>query len=195
MIGLLFGFHGRIARPEYILTSCALLIIVALLYAMIIAGLTPIPAVHGDHAASEAMLRPSLLAVVAIAPVVIWFAVMLQARRLRDMGWNPALVMPAWVVLLAGDKVAADAVPVLAIGYVPGFSTLLGVLLHLAIGLCLLSWPSAAAPADTLPEPQIAEDDRAGVEIAMRLAQQARLEHASARAPAATRAGFGRRGL
>src|ERR1700680_4940889 len=109
MVSLLFGFGGRVGRLEYFLLSCALVIIATLLLFMIISGLAPNPGLPGDHRSREAMVSPVLIAVVWISPVVIWLSLTLQAKRFRDMGWTPAIVMPAWIAAMFFDKLVANA--------------------------------------------------------------------------------------
>jgi uncharacterized membrane protein YhaH (DUF805 family) len=199
MVSLLFGFGGRIGRLEYFLLSCALVIIATLLFFMIVSGLAPHDAMPAGAASREAMVRPVLIAVVVIAPIIIWFSLALQAKRLRDMGWNPAIVIPAWFAIMLFDKLVANAVPSLAIGHGTGSSTLFGGLFNLAICLCLLFWPSAPGGAGATFDPRIFGENWSDPDSAGHPRPQAAprpiAPPVTAAAAAPPRPGFGRRGL
>ena len=98
MVSLLFGFGGRVGRLEYFLLSCALSVFAGLLSAMVLSGLAPAHVVAGDAASTEAMVRPVLIAVVVIMPIVTWFSLALQAKRFRhgatSIGSDPLCSWP-----------------------------------------------------------------------------------------------------
>lgn len=182
MVSLLFGFGGRVGRLEFFMLSCALGLFALLLGWMIYSGLAPQPAAPGHHAAAEAMVRPALIAVVLIAPFFIWFSLTLQAKRFRDMGWNPAIAL-----------FFAFALPFFARLVAPLFppALLLSALFSFGIWLCLQFWPSAPGGAGSTFDPRIFDENW----------PEAEGEKRPSRAPgplpatAPARPAFGRRGL
>jgi hypothetical protein len=82
-----------------------------------------------------------------------WTVLSLQARRLRDMGWSPSIVMPAWFALVLVDHAMAGAAasargPMMQIA-MAAVGTPVGGIINLGLGLCLLFWPSKTY--DTTP--------------------------------------------
>jgi uncharacterized membrane protein YhaH (DUF805 family) len=136
MLDFLFSFRGRIGRLRYFLGSMALsmplvLMIVGIIGVVVSAGGGKLPLIP--------LLVMALFAVVSI-PVFLYSSLSMQARRIRDIGWNPLYVIPAWIGVGVIDRLIAQAFPALSIGHLH-FQTLPGLLLNLAFGLVLLFWP------------------------------------------------------
>jgi uncharacterized membrane protein YhaH (DUF805 family) len=137
MLASVFSFRGRINRLQYFLGSLGLgfaevLLIVAI--ALLFVGLR-----HslGDVTAAVVCL---LLALPAL-PAISWIGLSLQARRLRDIGWEPVFVIPAWIVVMAVDRAfAGGSMTTLSVEHLFR-QTILGQLFNLAMVLCLLFWP------------------------------------------------------
>jgi hypothetical protein len=95
---------------------------------------------------------------------------MLQAMRIRDIGWDPVCLIPAWFAIVVIDHLAAVRFPALAIGH-DQQATPFGALVNLALVLVLLFWPGGdfdEAPGTTLrssrrTEPSAAADRLARV--------------------------------
>jgi uncharacterized membrane protein YhaH (DUF805 family) len=62
---------------------------------------------------------------VIAAPLAVWIALSLQARRLRDIGLEPLIVIPLWIATLG----LAQSQPLIAAS------------ISLALFACLYAWP------------------------------------------------------
>jgi len=81
--------------------------------------------------------------ILSIAPLLLLFicAVSLQARRFRDMGWDPLYVIPGWIAINALDRLVALQHPNLAMSGA-FHQTLLGLIANGLMWGALLLWPS-----------------------------------------------------
>ncbi|MEO9130431.1 MAG: DUF805 domain-containing protein [Sphingomonas sp.] len=131
MLHNILGFGGRMGRLEYFLARLGLGILVGLLTLALIFGFMPHLG-HGERGPVPIGLAVILLAVVL--PIYLWFALAFQAKRLRDMGWNPVYFIPGSIMLFVTLQYAARTVPSLV---------MVSALLNLAQCLCLWFWPSA----------------------------------------------------
>lgn len=127
MLAAVFSFRGRINRLQYFLGSLTIGAMLALLAAMLISFTQLAPTARP----SLTMALDAVFLVFA-APLAIWSAAWLQARRLRDIGWEPMIVIPIWigVLLLAGFAAQAGV-----------SQTALASLVSLALLACLYGWP------------------------------------------------------
>lgn len=130
MFHTILGFGGRMARREYFFANMALGLLVSLMILALIAGFTP-DLGRGHRGPPPIGLTVMLL--VVVLPFYLWFALAFQAKRYRDIGWNPLYVMPG--------SIGALTIILLLSPFVPGL-TLIGGLLNLSLSLCLLFWPS-----------------------------------------------------
>jgi len=134
MLEAVFGFGGRVNRLQYfagVLALCAALVLPMLMIVGFVAG------AHG--AVGSGLLVTSLVLLLAI-PAAIWVSLSLQARRIRDIGWNPLYVLPPLLLIGVADRLVAQAIPALSIG--PRYhQTAVGLLISLAAAGCLLFWP------------------------------------------------------
>ena len=89
MLGSLFLFSGRVGRLRYFLWS---LILVPLVFFVSSFVLPLLFALGSDFSSPGAALFT-----VAIIPLFVfgWVELSLQATRIRDIGWNPWVVVPA----------------------------------------------------------------------------------------------------
>jgi uncharacterized membrane protein YhaH (DUF805 family) len=133
MLHNILGFGGRLGRLEFFLSCVGLGFLVMLLILALLAGFAP----HFGRGATS--LPPGLMVAryVLVMPIYLWFGLALQAKRLRDMGWNPLYVIPGSI---AGSVILSLLSP-----FVPGLAVLNAVL-SILMTLCLLFWPSQ--PAD-----------------------------------------------
>ena len=132
MIGTFFGFGGRIGRLQYFGCSLVLGVGVVVLAMFSFAGALSHSAGKGADAAAAAA---SFLPLLILLPVFLWASLALQAKRIRDIGWNPAVVIPLWMVV----STAAGLTGVLG-GKGSGLAAL-GGLINLAMSGVLLLWP------------------------------------------------------
>jgi uncharacterized membrane protein YhaH (DUF805 family) len=135
MLAAVFSFRGRINRLQYFGG------LVGLFVSVLVAALVAVLSV-GDLSAlrdQPSRLVPVLLIAVLAVPVWVWISLSIQARRIRDIGLNPLLVIPACLVVETivhafGASVPAGA-PTASLGAV------LSMLVDFAYSLGLLFWP------------------------------------------------------
>jgi uncharacterized membrane protein YhaH (DUF805 family) len=138
MLGFLFGFNARLGRLLFFLATIALAIVmtvICLAIAMAVIGTS-----------SPSMIRPEdLVKSWAIIAAMVFFGLAtftLQSMRIRDIGWDPVCVIPAWVALMVVDHMAAARFPAWAMGQ-EHQGTMVGGLVNLGLLLALTFWPSA----------------------------------------------------
>jgi uncharacterized membrane protein YhaH (DUF805 family) len=138
MLGFLFGLNARLGRLHFFLATIALAIVmtvICLAIAMAVIGTT-----------SPGMIRPEdLTKNWAIIAAIVFFGLAtftLQSMRIRDIGWDPVCVIPAWLALMVVDHVAAARFPAWAISQ-EHQGTMVGGLVNLGLLLALTFWPSA----------------------------------------------------
>jgi uncharacterized membrane protein YhaH (DUF805 family) len=142
MLHILLGFGGRMSRLEYFLACLALGFLTMLLVVALVLGFKP----HGESMAGVRASMPHglvMMLLLVVLPFYLWFSLAFQAKRIRDIGWNPVYVLPGWIAAVTFDRLVAYTIPGLAWG--AGGGTLLGTLFNLAMALCLLFWPSRPA--------------------------------------------------
>jgi uncharacterized membrane protein YhaH (DUF805 family) len=185
MFSAVFSFRGRLNRLQYFLGSWGLGVAMIVLVVILLASVGGMA--RGGTPNPTALIKlgvMALLALLVIAPIYSWISFSLQARRFRDIGWEPVFVIPAWMVFGVLDHLAVMGAPQIAVaGRLSG--SWLGLLVNLALGLCLpgkKAFDVAGVFDDVPPSGQPTSAGPAAP--------------AAARAqPVAAPAGFGRRGL
>jgi uncharacterized membrane protein YhaH (DUF805 family) len=136
-----FGFDGRLGRFGYLWRS-------AMAFAAIVgfAGGAILVLPAALDAAPLARITDADQVVIAIAMgAALWSGFALACRRLRDMGLEPALLVPAYVAVWVMNALVlqplAEARPDLYGLFEDGWS-----IFQWAVALPLLLWPSAPAP-------------------------------------------------
>ncbi|HZR72707.1 hypothetical protein [Bradyrhizobium sp.] len=129
MLEMIFGFNARLGRLHYFLGSLAFGVL-----NMILA----IPFVfYLGHLGIRPTTVDQLLAVGWPAYAFVAFYMFghytLAAMRVRDIGWDPVIVITGWIVLAVMHHYFGARVP--ALGIVAG-------LVNLGLWLILLFWPS-----------------------------------------------------
>lgn len=66
----------------------------------------------------------------------------LQSMRIRDIGWDPICVIPAWIAILIVDHIIAGRVQAWSLGHEHN-GTIVGGLVNLGLVLALTFWPSS----------------------------------------------------
>jgi uncharacterized membrane protein YhaH (DUF805 family) len=164
MLGFLFGFNARLGRLHFFLSM------VALVVAMTVVGL--VMANHAIHTTPKATPLSDYLTTQPVTLAVIVYSLVsytLQSMRIRDIGWDPVCVIPAWIALSIVDRVVASKIPAWSFG---DHGTLVGALVNLALILALTFWPNGefeASPPGRSDKPS----SRSGELPAARLARQA----------------------
>ena len=120
MLTAVFSFRGRLNRRHYVFGNFAIGAVLALLGAALIGFSELAPTARP----TLAMDVDAALLVIA-APLAVWSALSLQARRLRDIGLEPLFVIPLWI----GTLGLAQSWPMIAAS------------ISLALFGCLYVWP------------------------------------------------------
>ncbi len=134
MLGFLFGFNARLGRLHFFLSFVALVVV----WVAIDLALSPYSI---RQMASGAKPSPDHLAWPLIVPTVGFLLIKytLKSMRVRDMGWDPVCVVPAFIAFGTVDSVIASKVPAWSIGH---HGTIVGVMIQIALLLALTFWPS-----------------------------------------------------
>lgn len=144
MLGFVFGFNGRIGRLNFFLATIALAVVMTFICFQI-AGyayrLSP------TKSFSLATIAWPLLGAGAFFAFVTFT---LQSMRVRDIGWDPVCVIPAWFALVIVDGIVATKMPALSLGQ-EHYSTALGAVANLAMIAVLTFWPSGPDTIDLTP--------------------------------------------
>jgi uncharacterized membrane protein YhaH (DUF805 family) len=181
MLGFLFGFNARLGRMHFFLGTIVLAVVMtAICFAIAATVFQQMPRGFRPTEA-DLMTWPSLVAIVFFGFVTFT----LQAMRIRDIGWDPVCVIPAWIAFALVDGLIATRFPSLSIGQ-GHHGTIVGALINLVLFGAMLFWPSGDYDdwTPTLAGPRAKPDDPARRQ---RAAPEARIAQA-------TRADFGRRG-
>ncbi len=192
MLEMAFSFHGRINRLQYFLRSLGFGMAIGVF--VVVAA---VAAYSGLRQGAGGLMLILLMVLLAI-PVIVamfWISFSLQARRFRDMGWNPLYVIPGWIAFDTLDALVVRLNPALSV--LPNaphvHQSLLGGLVNLVLGGCLLFWPGRAEddgsqPAATPRPPKAPREPRQAA--AARVAAPARVAW-----DGTPRTTFGRRGI
>ena len=140
MMNVILGFGGRLGRLHYFLLS----LVLAAFLTVVIFTIGFAAFSRMDRGAIEGGGRQTLTLIILVltVPIYGWFTLGLMAKRFRDIGWDPFVVIIGWGTLAVIDCVAAGYVPARFVAS-DGTQTLFGWLLNLGMIGCLLFWPSA----------------------------------------------------
>jgi len=189
MLEAVFGFHGRINRLQYFLRSLTLGVVTSMVMIVLLAV-----TVVGRRPTDVAQIAPMLgtLALFALPVMIanIWIGFSLQARRFRDMGWEPLIVIPSWIAFdVVFEFIGFAGVLSRHPSALSSLMLLLCGLGNIGLGGCLLFWPGSADDGSTPAAPR----------KAAKLAQPMQPAPAMRTAPVwgvdIPRTSFGRRGL
>ncbi|MCJ2068595.1 DUF805 domain-containing protein [Methylobacterium sp. J-030] len=181
----LFSFSGRVGRVTYILSTLALGVGAVVLAAGALFAIFGFLKGSGSHAPTGPALFLWLPLLVVLGFTCAWSHLTFQVRRLRDIGWNPWIVLGCWFAVCIFDAVLAHAMPAMALRN--HHSTIIGMLCNLAIFGALWFWPGTEG--DQSPGGTARLTDRIRYEPATEPLRPMAVD-ASARG----RTGFGRRG-
>jgi uncharacterized membrane protein YhaH (DUF805 family) len=136
MLGFLFGFNARFGRMQYLAGTLVVAVMWTAVYFAIgrqgfSSGST------GGPPSLSSMTWPAI----ALTAVFMWMTLMLQSMRIRDIGWDPVCVVPAWMAIPIIDKLVASNIPAWALGQ-GAQGTTVGALINTGLVLALMFWPS-----------------------------------------------------
>jgi uncharacterized membrane protein YhaH (DUF805 family) len=144
--GELFGFDGRINRLGYLWRS---IMAVVVLMAVAVGGVALIVFVMSPQGVVGLDVWGERLTT-AVLLLALWSGFALATRRLRDMGFEPAHIVPVYAALWVVNTVLLEPLAQLRPG---DFGLLEGVwgALQLLAAIPLLFWPSHARPGPMAP--------------------------------------------
>jgi uncharacterized membrane protein YhaH (DUF805 family) len=135
MLDLLFGLNARLGRLHYFLACIALgVAMTGVCFALVVSGGIHIP--RGSHLTWQMLNWPAMAAVA----LFVLATVMLQAMRVRDIGWDPVVVMAGWLAITFVDVIIGAKLPDLA-----NYATMVASIVNLVMTGILLFWPSGDA--------------------------------------------------
>jgi uncharacterized membrane protein YhaH (DUF805 family) len=143
MLGFLFGFNARIGRLNYFLSTIA----VALAMTVICFALASYLYRSNPRILQESgvmLTWPVIAAGVGFACATF----MLQSMRIRDIGWDPVCVIPAWIAIVIVDKLVAGKIPAWSLDRDHN-GTVVGALVNLGLILALTFWPGGDTESPT----------------------------------------------
>ena len=140
MLGFIFGFNARLGRLHYFLASLAFGFVLAVLGFGIV-----------GHAYQKALSFNQLAGpLLVLVGIFLLGTFMLYCMRIRDIGWDPVVVVVGWIAFSIIDGLIAHKFPAWSLGgLTPG--TAVGTFVNFAMGLILLFWPSGYATDDPPP--------------------------------------------
>ncbi|MBB5575800.1 DUF805 domain-containing protein [Rhizobium paranaense] len=147
MIGNLFCFQGRIGRLKYFLWGYIFLPGAIFLTMLIL----PFLFIFGFH--FDGSKTTALMIVVPAVAVFLWTHLSLQVARIRDIGWNPMVIVPAMLSLDVVDVTVGYLFPALALG--TKHYTIVSEVINAVYTIALLFTPGDgdyAVPAIVFPE-------------------------------------------
>jgi uncharacterized membrane protein YhaH (DUF805 family) len=135
MLGFLFGFNARLGRLHFLISMIVVTVLMVAIYFAVIAYVfqtTP----------KGTMPSPTSGPFVAAAVFYGWLTITLQSMRIRDIGWDPVCVMPAWIAAAIVDGLVAAKFPAISLANEHG--TIVGALINVSLILALLFCPGGA---------------------------------------------------
>lgn len=160
MLGTILGFGGRMGRLSYFLMTLVLGFAMTVLTLGIVFGMMPHYVAAGGKLPDEVPTPILMTTLLVVGPLFLWFSLALQAKRIRDIGWKPLFVIPAWIGLNVVDVIVASFTSSSAGDH--HNATAFGALVNLAMVGVLLFWPSGERDEWTppsfgtgMPEPEV----------------------------------------
>jgi uncharacterized membrane protein YhaH (DUF805 family) len=136
MLGFLFGFNARLGRLNYFLATIGLAVVMTAICFVIASSIY-------RHGPGGKLSPADLMGWPMIAAMVLFgcASFTLQSMRIRDIGWDPVCVIPAWIAILVVDHLVAGKVHAWALDQ-DHHGTIIGALVNLVLFLALTFWPS-----------------------------------------------------
>jgi uncharacterized membrane protein YhaH (DUF805 family) len=140
-ISELFSFEGRIGRLGYL---CRFIVALALVLALALEGSAALMRLVRPLGLSEFELAGRALTIV-VALLALWSSLALAGRRLRDMGAEPAYILPMFVTLWVANTVLVEPLSRLRPDSFGVLETSWAAL-QAAAAIPLLFWPGRSTP-------------------------------------------------
>jgi uncharacterized membrane protein YhaH (DUF805 family) len=136
MLGFLFGFNARLGRMHYFLATIGLAVVMTAICFVIVFYV--LPNVPGAMRSPAALMTawPTIAAIGFFG----WATLTLQSMRIRDIGWDPVCVIPAWIAIVIVDSIVAGRFPAWSLGQ-DHRGTAVGALVNFVLFLALMFWP------------------------------------------------------
>ena len=141
MLDYVFGLNARLGRLQYFLATIVLGIVIAVIcFVIAVNGL-----IHFPRGTTQSQLpQLSLMSLgwpfICLAAFATLAIFSLQAMRIRDIGWDPVIVIGGWIAIMLIDAIVASKMPSLASG--PGhYGTIVTSIVNLVMTGILLFWP------------------------------------------------------
>jgi len=133
MLDIVFGFNARLGRLQFFLSTIALAVVMtAICFAIFASG--------SIHVAKGAQLSWGMLGWPLLGAALFFMVAsfMLQAMRVRDIGWDPVLVVGGWIAISVINAIVAMKLPALSqsVGAMTG-------LVNLGMFGVLYFWPGS----------------------------------------------------
>jgi uncharacterized membrane protein YhaH (DUF805 family) len=135
MLDFIFGFNARLERLQFFLSTIGLAVLmIAISFAIFASGNVHLHVPKGSHITWDMLTWPLMCAVLFFSAA----SFMLQAMRLRDIGWDPVCVLGGWISIIAINGIVATKLPALSlpVGAATG-------LVNLVMFGVLYFWPSS----------------------------------------------------
>jgi uncharacterized membrane protein YhaH (DUF805 family) len=136
MLGFIFGLNARLGRLQYFLITVGVAVLMTGI-CFVIARQTFQGAASGVPPSIDSLKGPALV----VGIIFMAITLTLQSMRIRDIGWDPVCVIPAWIAILIVDKVIAGKIPAWSLTH-EHTGTVVGGLVNLGLVLALTFWPS-----------------------------------------------------
>jgi uncharacterized membrane protein YhaH (DUF805 family) len=138
MLDYVFGLNARLGRLQFVLASVALAVVMtAICFALVTNGLVHFPRGVRPEQVTWAMMGWPIIGAIAFCGVA---TLMLQAMRIRDIGWDPVCVIGGWIAIVVIDMIVATKLPSLALG-----AAFVSGVVNLVMTGILLFWPGDEA--------------------------------------------------
>jgi len=144
MLADFFSFSGRLGRLAFFLRSLALFVAEIVVLAV---GVAVFLAARGSPGVLVVALIGALAALVFLL-AVIWSSFALQARRIRDIGWEPLYVIPGWIAVMVVVEILTGGAPGSAGWNAAASHSPITGLINLAMTAVLLFWPGKPSDLD-----------------------------------------------
>jgi uncharacterized membrane protein YhaH (DUF805 family) len=136
MLDLIFGFNARLGRLQFFLSTIALAVLMtAICFAIVVSG--NVHFTKGSQPSWDMLTWPLVCAVLFFMGATF----LLQAMRLRDIGWDPVCVLGGWIAIVVIDGIVTTKVPALSLG--SGHHSVVAGLVNFVMLCVLYFWPSS----------------------------------------------------